>query len=580
MPLPEDFLFELKQRNHIDSVMGSYVNLIRRGRNYVCLCPFHSEKTPSCTVFMDTDSFYCFGCHAGGDVITFIKLIEHLEYIDAVRLLAERSGLSMPEDSRDRGKAQLKAKILEMNRTAARFFHDNLKSERGVKGRLYLKKRGLSGATVVKYGIGYADDSWDSLRNFMRSKGYSDNDLISAALAAPGKNGGCYDIFRDRVIFPIIDLQGRVIAFGGRIIDGSGPKYLNSPETAVFNKSENLFSLNFAKKSKDKRLILAEGYMDVISINQAGFENVVATLGTACTPQHARLMRSYADEVIIAYDSDGAGQNATKKAIQLLSDAGVRTRILKIEGAKDPDEFIKTYGAERFGLILNRSEGAVNFRLQSCRDGLDMNDEEDKVTYLRRAVKVLAEISGDMEREIYISKLSEEQNISRGIISARVAGEMSRSKKAEKKQEWQNIVRRTGGFDRINPESAKHPREAKAEEWIIVFMLRRPEESGEIAKILLPEDMVTSLGRKVYSILRERALGGVIFSLSDLAEDLNGEEMGRISEIMAKNSELDITLESALSMADTLKSREPEKDTGALTDDDLRALQQKLKDKK
>ncbi len=284
MALSEDFLYQLRQSNSIDSVMRSYVNLIKRGRGYVCLCPFHSEKSPSCTVYTDTESFYCFGCGAGGDIITFIMKIENLSYIEAVKLLADRSGLTLPEDSADFAEAKLKARILEMNRVAAKFFYNNLKSNEGKKALMYFSKRGLTSQTVNKYGLGYALDSWNSLKKHMNSLHYSDEELIAASLCTRSQNGKVYDIFRDRVMFPIIDLRGNVIAFGGRIMDGSGPKYLNSPETAVFKKSRNLFSLNFAKTTKERRLILVEGYMDVIAINQAGFENVVATLGTACTP--------------------------------------------------------------------------------------------------------------------------------------------------------------------------------------------------------------------------------------------------------------------------------------------------------
>ncbi len=355
MAFPDQFILELKQNNPIDTVMSSYVSLNRRGRNCVCLCPFHSEKSPSCTVYMDNGSFYCFGCGTGGDVITFVMKIENLSYVEAIKFLADRAGMTMPDEAKNNEASQIKSRVLEINRTAARFFHNTLaKSPDGEKGRRYFAERQLSPATITKYGLGYAPDDWHKLSNHLKSQGYTEDELVTANLCARGKNDGIYDLFRDRAIFPIIDLRGNVIAFGGRIIDGSGPKYLNSSDTPVFKKSRNLFSLNFAKKSEEKRLILAEGYMDVIAINQAGFENVVATLGTALTQEQARLMSQYAEEIIIAYDSDGAGQNATHKAINLLSEVGVRTKIIRMEGAKDPDEYIKKFGAARFRHLLDK----------------------------------------------------------------------------------------------------------------------------------------------------------------------------------------------------------------------------------
>ena len=296
MAFPDQFILELKQNNPIDSVMSSYVGLKRQGRNSVCLCPFHSEKSPSCVVYLDTNSFFCFGCGAGGDVITFIMKIENLDYVEAIKFLADRAGMTMPDDGGNSESSRIKARILEINRTAARFFLDTLtRSPIGEKGRRYFAERQLSAATITKDGLGYAPDDWHGLEIFLRSKGYSEEELVATNLCGRARNGGLYDQFRDRVMFPIIDLRGNVIAFGGRVIDGEGPKYLNSSDTPVFKKSRNLFSMNFAKKSEEKRLILAEGYMDVIAVNQAGFENVVATLGTALTQEQARLMSQYAE---------------------------------------------------------------------------------------------------------------------------------------------------------------------------------------------------------------------------------------------------------------------------------------------
>ncbi|MCI6560073.1 MAG: DNA primase, partial [Ruminococcus sp.] len=361
MPKNDEFLYHLRNANPIESVAGSYVNLIRRGRNYVCSCPFHSEKTPSCTIYTDTQSFYCFGCGAGGDVITFIMKIENLDFSEAVKELAHRAGMEIPQDNSAASTyAKRKNRIYEMNRLAANFFYTNLIKGQDKQGLLYFAERKLTPETIKKYGLGYASDSWDQLTDFLRSKGYSDDEIADAWLGAKSKKSGkTFDIFRKRVMFPIVDLRGNIIGFGGRVLDGSVPKYLNTGKTPVFDKGSNLFSMNFAKNSASKKLILCEGYMDVIAVNQAGFDNVAATLGTAITPDQARLISHYAEEVVIAYDSDGAGQKATQKAINHFADVGVRTKILRMEGAKDPDEFIKKFGALRFRMLIDDSCDAI-----------------------------------------------------------------------------------------------------------------------------------------------------------------------------------------------------------------------------
>ena len=336
--ISELFLQELKSYSDIEQVVSSYVHLKRRGRVATGLCPFHSEKTPSFTVYPDNQSFYCFGCGAGGDVITFIRRIENLEYVEAVRFLAQRAGMAMPEDTRDDGMARLKARVLELNRTLARFYHSCLRGPQGKPGLDYLHGRGLTNQTIIRFGLGYAPDSWDAACKYLRSRGFTDDEMVSAAVAARGKSGGLYDSFRNRAMFPIIDLRGNVIGFGGRVMgDAKGPKYLNSSDTPVFKKSRNLFALNFAKASKREGLILCEGYMDVIAMHQAGFDNAVATLGTALTSEQSRLIAQYAQGVTLSYDSDGAGQAATRRAVGLLGEVGVKIKVLSITGAKDPD---------------------------------------------------------------------------------------------------------------------------------------------------------------------------------------------------------------------------------------------------
>lgn len=581
MALPDSFIYELKQNNPIDSVMSSYVSLIRRGRNYVCLCPFHSEKSASCTLYPESESFYCFGCGAGGDVITFIMKIENLSYIEAVKFLADRAGMSMPDEAKNNDFSRLKARILEINRTAARYFYDTLtKTPEGEKGRRYFAERQLKAATINKYGLGYAPDDWHRLHNYMRSKGYTDDELVTANLCARGKGDNVYDVFRDRVMFPIIDLRGNVVAFGGRIIDGSGPKYLNSSDTPVFKKSRNLFSLNFAKKTQDKRLILAEGYMDVISINQAGFENVVATLGTALTPDQARLMKQYADEIIISYDSDGAGQAATHKAINLLSEAGAETRIIKMEGAKDPDEYIKKFGALRFGQLLDRSDGAIDFELRKCKNGLDTETEQGKVTYLRRCVELLAQINSSIEREVYISRLASENNISREVLVQQVNGIIRKNAGTERKNEKYEIES-FGRQRRENPEAVAHLREYRAECGIISYLASNPDGLEYISSRINSDYFVTQFNRKVYEKMTERLKSAAEFDIMSLQSEFSADEMGKITEIIVGSRGVEIDRGA---LDDYIKILEEHKNSNTnikeMSDDDFLSYFENLKKNK
>lgn len=582
MAFSDQFIQELKLNNPIDSVMSGYTNLIRRGRNSVCLCPFHSEKTPSCTVYHENNSFYCFGCGAGGDVITFVMKIENLDYVEAIRFLAARAGMTMPDDDPAGSRNSLiKSKILEINRTAARYFYDVLtRAPEGEKGRRYFADRQLSPRTITKYGLGYAPGDWYSLTNYLRSKGYGEDELIAADLCSRGRNGGLYDRFRDRVMFPIIDLRGNVIAFGGRVIDDGKPKYLNSSDTPVFKKSMNLFSLNFAKKSEEKRLILAEGYMDVISINQAGFENVVATLGTALTQEQARLMSRYAEEIIIAYDSDGAGQKATHKAINLLSEAGVKTRIIKMEGAKDPDEYIKKFGAMRFGQLLNRSGGAIEFELSKCRNGLDISTDEGRVEYLKRCVKLFADISSPIEREVYIGRVSDETKVSREMLFQQVNGAIKKRIDQDKKREWTDI-RTFQNELRKDPEAYRHSKEYKAETGILSFLAAYPEETEYVASKISPDDFVTDLNKKIYAAILKKSKISGFYDILSLQSEFTADEMGKITEIAVNSKNVNINKTAVDDFIKFLTERADDpQDVNALSDDDFRSYFDGLKKRK
>lgn len=580
MPLPDEFIYQLKLANPIDTTMGRYVHLIRSGSNYKCLCPFHSEKTPSCTVYTGTQSFYCFGCGAGGDVITFTKQIENLDTYEAIKLLAERGGLEMPENDLNKDGAKLKLRILEMNREAANFFYRNLLQGQDKRGLQYAVQRGLTPKAIKKYAIGYAPAAWDGLMKHLEGLGFTREEMLSAGLIRQNARG-CFDFFRERVMFPIIDLRGNVIAFGGRLIEGEGPKYLNSGDTPVFKKSRNLFSLNFAKNANVKQLILAEGYMDVIAINQAGFEQVVATLGTALTAEQARIMAQYATEVVLCYDSDSAGQNATHRAINLLSEAGLHTRILKVQDAKDPDEYIRKFGATRFKLLLDNSGGAINFELARCREGLDLTTEQGKIDFLRRTVQVLAGIRNEMEREVYLSRIAKEEEISLDILHSQVKAQLRKSYYTEKKQSWNAMVAKSSFRDELNPEAPQYQREAKAEEQILAYLFLHPDLLPEVEKRLKPEHFFTSLHRKIYEVFCERMPETDTFSVSMFRDACSDAEMGRITGIMAHNAEVALTADTLNDCIRLLlQAKEHEKiNADQLSDDDLLSIVNQARNK-
>lgn len=569
----------------IESIVSSYVQLKRAGRNLTGLCPFHSEKTPSMVVYNDSQSFYCFGCGAGGDVISFIMRIENLDYPEAVRFLSEKVGLQLPEDGREDVSSRIKPVILEINRLAARFFHDCLKSEAGKPGMEYFAKRQLSPKTIVKYGLGYAPPGWDNLRNFLRSKGFSDEQMIAAAVASKGRNGSCYDMFRNRVMFPIIDLKKNVIGFGGRVLDDSKPKYLNSADTPVFKKSKNLFSLNFAKNNiSDNRLILAEGYMDVIAMNQAGFENVVATLGTALTPEQARLIASYAKEVIIAYDSDGAGRTATNRAVGLLDEVGVQTKILNMKGAKDPDEYIKKFGAQRFKMLLDGANNVTEYQLSVIKAKYDITLSEGQAAYLNEAVKYLATVQSPIEREIYAGVLSKETGVLKETILSNIQSLLKRKDRREKKKQWSDIqAGRNVPADRQNPQRAANLQVALAEEGIIAFLYKNQDYLDYVTEKITPEAFVTDLNREIFGIMLQKLQNNNGISLIDFNPELSGEKIARLSGILARQSEMQLSREALDDYMKTLLDYQYKKamnHAGDLSDEELYQVVQKLREKK
>lgn len=538
MAFPESFLQELKMRNEITDVVSGYVNLKRRGRNMVGLCPFHGEKTPSFNVYTENGSFYCFGCGVGGDVISFEMKIENLDYVDAVKALAQRAGMEMPENSYDDSLSKLRSRVFEANREAARFYFSTLYSKNGAAGLEYFYSRGLSDRTIRHFGLGFADDSWTSLCSHLRSKGFKDNELVAANLAVQRRNGnGIYDRFTNRVMFPIIDLRGNVIAFGGRIMTDEKPKYLNTSDTPVFKKSANLFSLNNAKNSGSRTLILCEGYMDVIAVNQAGFTNAVATLGTALTSEQAVLMKRYADEVIICYDADEAGQKATARAIPILRNAGLIIRVLSIPSGKDPDEFIRSKGKDgpaAFKALLEKSGNDIEYNLQKLRQKHNTETTDGKVAFLEAASKVIVSISSPIERDVYTSKICAELNVDKNAFKQQLSRLSGRAKRDSRKQEARkiqtDISRRN---DKINTDHYKKPRSSSAEEALVVYLVNNPDSAGEISSKLKPEQFQNSLIRRYYEYILNRIIDG-LDPLNNITADFSSDEASKLFQLMSR----------------------------------------------
>lgn len=546
--LSDDFIREIKYRNDLGELAASYMQLKRRGRNLVGLCPFHGEKTPSFNIYTENGSFYCFGCGVGGDVITFTMKIENLDYMEAVKFLAERAGMSLPEDDYDDSLSKLRTRIYEANREAARFFYQKLVSKEGAEGLRYLRGRGLADSTIRHFGLGFAPDERFALGNHLRSRGFSESEMIAANLVFKSRSGNSVlDRFYNRVMFPIIDVRGNVIAFGGRIMSDQKPKYLNTSDTPVFNKSNNLFSLNNAKNSKSDALILCEGYMDVISLNQAGFTNAVATLGTALTSDQAALMKRYCREVVICYDADEAGQKATARAIGILRGAGLVVKVITIPDGKDPDEFIRRHGSSghaAFQNVLDNSGNDMDYRLQKLKSGFDMTSPQGKLDYLTEGVKLLCELDNPMERELYASRLSDETDVSKQSILEQIRNGLKRRSRSRRKSEFTQIQRDISARDdRLNPQHASHLRAATAEENLIAFMVNNPDRMTYIHEKIRPEDFATDFNRNLFEYFSVRILNHQEPTTA-LASDFTSDEQSKIVRMINAGQEMPRTKEA------------------------------------
>jgi len=584
MPLPEGFLQELKMRNDATEVISSYVNLNRRGRNMVGLCPFHNEKTPSFNVYTENGSFYCFGCGTGGDVITFIMKMENLDYIDAVKFLAQRAGMNMPENDFDDSMSNLRKRIYEANRTAARFYYSSLYSPQGRLGLDYFRGRGLSENTIRRFGLGYADSNRFSLCNHLRDAGFKNSEIVAANLAFQSKSGkGIYDRFNDRVMFPIIDLRGNVIAFGGRIMTDQKPKYLNTSDTPVFKKSANLFSLNNAKNTGERTLILCEGYMDVIAVNQAGFRNAVATLGTALTEEQAMLMKRYADEVIICYDSDEAGQKATARAIQLLRNAGLSIKVITVPSGKDPDEFIRSKGDkgyEAFKHLLESGGNDVEYRLNKLKSSFVLTIPEQKVSYLNEAIKVIASLDNIVEQEIYASKLSADIEVSKDSVLQQLERFKKRRRSGEQRKEFKKIQDKLNGRDdKINTDRYKKPRSTTAEEALLAYLLKNPDKVNIISSKLEDSKFQSDFNRKLYIYFKDKISEGYD-PLVSVSGDFTAEEAAKIYQIANSFTILnDKTMQENIDVINDEFMKQKVSDVANASMDDIEQQLKRLKEK-
>ena len=577
MAIPDSFIEELISRNDIVDVVSEYVQLTKRsGSNLFGLCPFHSEKTPSFSVSPDKQIYHCFGCGKGGGVINFIMEMENLPFRDAVALLAKRAGMEMPDDDTPQELRSYRTRLLALNKEAARYFYENLSKPQGEAGLEYINKRGISAAMVKRFGLGVAPEGWSNLTDAMLDKGYSLRELLDAGLAKKGKKGGAYDTFRNRLIFPVIDVRGSVIGFSGRILGEGEPKYLNSPDTPVFTKSRNLFALNLAKKSKMGMLLLVEGNVDVVSLHQAGFDCAVASLGTSLTAEQVRLMSRYTKNVVISYDSDEAGVKAAQRAIGLLEKTGMNVRVLQMEGAKDPDEFIKKNGPDAFSLLLDRSENQTEYKILQVKLKHDLTTDEGRLDFLKEATQVLCYIQSPVEREIYSGRVADMAGVSPEAVRAEVAREGRRIRAINKKQmEKQNLRPDMTLQPSSNSIRYANPASAAAEEGVIRLLVMDPSLVSETGG-LKTEDFTSPFLGKIFQIACTRASSGDDPSPAAIAAALEPDEASQFTVLMQKPVS---AVNAQKAMADYIDKIKTEKLKSA-AGGDLMAVREKLRQKK
>ena len=579
MAFPTSFIDELVARNPIEDVVGQRVNLKRSGSNLLGLCPFHGEKTASFSVNPDKGFYYCFGCHKGGSVINFQMEIEGLSYPDAVRALAKRVGMEVPEDEQYQSRYRAQERLWALHKEAARFFHSQLYAPVGKAALEYALGRGMSRSILTTFGVGYAPDSWDSMVKAMKAKGYTEQELKDSGLVTVSqKTGNLFDRFRDRLMFPIIDVRGNVIGFGGRIIknDKDTAKYLNSPETLIFNKRKNLFGLNLAKKSKQGFLILVEGNIDVVALHQYGFDNAIASLGTSLTEEQAALMTRYADQIVLIYDGDKAGQNATQRAIPILEKAGLQVKVLQLRDAKDPDEYLKKFGADKFKLLLEESSDRVEYQLNAIRRQYDIRQDDQRVKFLHACADLISTLGSAVQREVYGHRVSEAAGISYEAMKLEIDKAYKRRQSAEKKRQESidlapakalQPISRTIRYDNMHS--------AMAEERVISLVLKDPSLL-DLDRALKKEMFSSDLLGRVFAQLKQRYETGGEVTLAVL-QDLSGEEMSHVTGIIQRQD----APVSEQAFADCIRIiRSEHLAAGVTSEDDLMAYRSKLKERK
>lgn len=586
MAFPPEFLRELEDRSPIEEIAARYVNLKRRGKNLIGLCPFHSEKTPSFNIYPGNNSYYCFGCGKGGGVINFVMDIERLDFLEAVKWLAQRAGIQVPENGRDDGMSRLRMRILEINREAGRFFYKTLISPEGKPGMDYFRSRGLDLGTIRHFGLGYSPEGGFALVNHLKKLGYSGEEMSAADVARISQKGNPYDRYRGRVMFPIFDLRGNVVAFGGRVLTDEKPKYINTSDTPVYHKSSGLFAMNLAKNTGNPQIILAEGYMDVIALHRAGFENAIASLGTSLTQEQARIIKRYASEAVICYDSDEAGQKATQRAIPILKDVGLRVKVVTVPGGKDPDEFMRNYGKDgplRFRQLLEAGGTDVEYRLSKLRDQYDLDTEEGRLRYLGDAAEqILSKMRDPMEQDVYAGKLSQETGVDKSRILETVGRLSRREERREEKKQIRSQMEIAGTGPGGNPEKKEHMRAALAEEGVIAYLFLHQDSAETLSKLLPPEKFVTEWNRRVYRTILGKTNHGTA-TLADFAGDLTGEEIGELSRILAQRQEAPPTGQDVKEYIEIIKSEAGHTGTEwikSTSDEEIRTYLESLKKKK
>ena len=578
MAFPPAFLDELAARNPIEEVVGQYVSLKRSGANMFGLCPFHGEKTASFSVAPDKGIYYCFGCHKGGNAVNFMMEIEGLSYPDAVRNLAKRVGLEVPDDEQYQSKYRQQERLWALHKEAARFFHTKLQAPEGAAALQYALGRGMPKSTIINFGIGYAPDTWSSLVDYLRKKGYTDQELRDSGLVTVSrKNGNLFDRFRDRLMFPIIDVRGNVIGFGGRIMknDPNAAKYLNSPETLIFNKRKNLFGLNVAKKTKLPYMILVEGYMDAIALHQYGFDCAVASLGTSLTEEHAVLLSRYTENVVLIYDGDEAGQRAAQRAIPMLEKAGLNIKVLQLKDAKDPDEYLKKFGADKFRLLLNDSSNRVEYQLNAIRRKYDLGLDDQKVKFIAEAAEFISTLTNAVQREIYGNRVAEAAGISFEALKIEVNKAYKRRiAREKKKQERMDLTPAANLQPRSRQFRYDNVRSAMAEETVLSMVLKSTALLDQTAQ-LKPEHFSSELLGRIYGQFLERYSQGLEVNLSGL--ELSGDEMSHITGIAQRQT----GPVSERALEDCIRTILAEyRKSHVSSEDDLLALREKMKERK